>query len=604
MSVSGPAPARDPEPPFGRVLVANRGEIAIRVARACRELGIAPVAVYGPGEEDAPHVRAADDAYRIPSDAALPYLDIPALIEVARRAGADAVHPGYGFLAENAAFAEACAEAGLVFVGPPPEAIRAMGEKIRARAIAAAAGVPMVPGTDGPVATREDAAREAKRIGYPVAVKASGGGGGRGFRVAPDAAALPDAFAGASAEAARSFANPEVYLERYVARPRHVEIQVMAGADGEVVVLGERDCSIQRRHQKLVEEAPAPGLPDATRAAMGEAAAALARAVDYRGAGTVEFLLGEDGAFYFLEMNTRIQVEHPVTEAVTGIDLVKEQLRVAAGLPLSFRQEDVRPTGHAIECRINAEDPGRSFAPAPGTVTAYRAPAGFGVRVESATESGTVILPTYDSMIAKLVAWGRDRDEAVDRMARALAEFRVEGVPTTIPFHRNVMAHPAFRAGGVSTAFIPEHPEVIPPAADVPAAPDDAAPQPAREVTAEVNGRRFSVRLHGWPDGVPSADGGRSGTGGALAHRPGPRHAARAGAPAANGPELPSPIQGTVLRITVEPGQAVSRGETVCIVEAMKMENEVVAHRDGVIEEILVSPGASVRIGEALARIA
>jgi acetyl-CoA/propionyl-CoA carboxylase biotin carboxyl carrier protein len=605
--------------PFARVLIANRGEIAVRVARACRELGVSPVAVYGPGEEDAPHVRAADDAYRLPSDAPLPYLDIRAVVEVAARAGAAAVHPGYGFLAENAAFAEACAEAGLVFVGPPPAAIRAMGEKIGSRALALAAGVPTVAGTDGPVATAEEALREAAGIGYPVAVKASGGGGGRGFRVANDAAALPDAFAGASSEAARSFANPEVYLERYFPRSRHVEIQVLAGADGEVVVLGERDCSIQRRHQKLVEETPAPGLPDATRRAMGEAAAALARAVGYRNAGTVEFLLAEDGAFFFLEMNTRIQVEHPVTEMATGIDLVKEQLRIAAGRPLPFRQEDVRPTGHAIECRINAEDPGRGFAPAPGVITGFRAPAGFGVRVETAAEAGTAILPAYDSLIAKLVVWGRDREEAIARMARALAEFTVEGVPTTLPFHRHVMAHPAFRAGEVSTAFIAEHPEVVPPPAD-PATgtgsgvgPDAAGPSPAREVVAEVNGRRFAVRLLNWPDPAATAAGpsrGRMGNGAAgraparpAVGRAGAGTGSRGVAPSANGPDLPSPIQGTVLRVAVEPGQSVRRGDPVCVVEAMKMENEVAAHRDGTVEAVLVAAGAAVRVGEALARI-
>jgi acetyl-CoA/propionyl-CoA carboxylase biotin carboxyl carrier protein len=589
-----PAPA----PPFRRVLVANRGEIAVRVVRACRELGCEAVAVYGPGEERARHVRLADDAWRLPSDAPLPYLDIAATVEAARRSGAEAVHPGYGFLAENAEFAEACAAAGLVFVGPPPAAIRAMGEKVAARAVAAAAGVPVVPGSAGPVATAEEAAAEAARIGFPVAVKAAGGGGGRGFRVAGSAAELPEAFAGASGEAGRSFANPDVYLERYLERPRHVEIQLLAGADGGVVVLGERDCSVQRRHQKLIEEAPAPGLPAATRVAMGEAAAALATAVGYRGAGTVEFLVGPDGAFFFLEMNTRIQVEHPVTEEVTGIDLVKEQLLVAAGRPLSFDPAAVETRGHAVECRINAEDPGRGFAPAPGLITAYAEPGGFGVRVESAAEAGSAILPAYDSLIAKLVVWGRDREEAVARMARALAEFDVGGVPTTIPFHRAVMAHPPFRAGAVSTSFLVDYPEVIPSPAAVSPVPVPDAP-PAADVVAEVNGRRFAVRLSGLVGAAarPAGRGPKSATG-----RP-PARASGAGTDGASGPDLTSPLQGTVVRVLVEPGQGVQAGEPVCVVEAMKMENELVSHRDGTVEAVLVAVGQAIAVGDAVARI-
>ena len=588
-------------PPFRRVLVANRGEIALRVVRACRELGIASVAVYGPGEERAPHVRAADDAYRIPSDAPLPYLDIPAVVATARQAGAEAVHPGYGFLAENAAFADACRAAGLVFVGPSAEAIRAMGDKVAARRIAAAAGVPTVPGTAEPVASAAEAADWAAAHGYPVAVKAAGGGGGRGFRVARDAAALPEAFAGAAGEAARSFANPTVYLERYLERPRHVEVQLFADRHGHVVAVGDRDCSIQRRHQKLIEEAPAPGLPETTRRAMAEAAVALGTAVGYEGAGTLEFLLLPDGNFFFLEMNTRIQVEHPVTEMVTGIDLVKEQLRVAAGAPLSFGPGDVAPRGQAIECRVNAEDPGRGFAPAPGTVTAYEAPAGFGVRVESASEAGSAILPAYDSLVAKLVAWGRDREEATDRMARALAEFRVEGVPTTIPFDRNVMAHPAFRAAALSTAFLDDHPEVVPPAAPPPDAAGDAAPPAAREVVAEVNGRRFVVRLH--DDGQPVAASPRPGAAGRAA-RPS-RRAGAGPAVAANGSgnDLLSPIQGTVVRLLVAEGETVAAGQTVCVVEAMKMENEVAAHRAGEVAALAVAPGDAVRPGDRLATI-
>ncbi|MFM9107650.1 MAG: acetyl-CoA carboxylase biotin carboxylase subunit [Chloroflexota bacterium] len=593
-----------PRPPFARVLIANRGEIAVRIARACRELGCLAVAVYGAGEEDAAHVRAADEAYRLASDAPLPYLDGEAVIAAARQAGAQAVHPGYGFLSENAGFAEACAAAGLVFVGPPAAAIRAMGEKIASREIAAAAGVPVVPGSDGPVATPEEAAAAAERIGYPVAIKASGGGGGRGFRVARSAAELPEAFAGASGEATRSFANPDVYLERYLERPRHVEMQVIGGPDGQIVVPGERDCSIQRRHQKLVEETPAPHFQPETRARMAEAAAALARAVGDRNAGTVEFILAADGAFYFLEMNTRIQVEHPVTELVTGIDLVKEQIGVAAGLPLSFTQEDVRPRGHAIECRINAEDPGRGFAPSPGTLSACREPGGFGVRVETAMAAGAAILPQYDSMIAKLAVWGRDRDEAIARMARALAEYEVAGVATTIPFHRNVMAHPAFRAGDVSTAFIPEHPEVIPPpfAGAAAGAGEDRSPE-TRDLVAEVNGRRFAVRLVGAGLGGSGARSGGGGNTGASRAGGAARRAGASRMPASDGPEVASPIQGTVVRIVAEAGAAVARGDVLLVVEAMKMENEIAAHRDGTLEAVLAEIGAAVKIGDVVARI-
>ena len=589
-------------PPFRRVLVANRGEIAVRVVRACRELGIEAFAVYGDGEEYALHVRAADDAYRIEgARAALPYLDVEAIVAIARRAGAEAVHPGYGFLAENAAFAEACAAAGLVFVGPPPAAIRAMGDKVEARRIAAAAGVPVVPGSDGPVNSVEEARVWADRHGYPVAVKAAGGGGGRGFRVARDAKGLAAAFEGSAGEARRYFANPVVYLERYLERPRHVEIQLFADDHGTVVSLGERDCSIQRRHQKLLEETPSPAVTPDARRSLGEAAVALARAVAYRNAGTVEFLLDAEGRFAFLEMNTRIQVEHPVTEMVTGIDLVKEQVRVAAGLPLSFGEADIQPRGHAIECRINAEDVGRDFAPAPGVLTRYRAPAGFGVRVDAAMETGAAILAAYDSLIAKLVVWGRDREEAIARGRRALAEFAIAGVPTTIPFHRAVLDHPEFLAGGATTAFLAEHPEVLPTATTdaAPAAGADDRSAP-REVVAEVNGRRFAIRVFGELGGAASA---------AVRRAPPPPDRAKSGTAgrgarfSANGTELASPVQGTVVRVAVDPGQAVSRGAVVCVVEAMKMENELVAHRDGTVETLRVAAGDSVRVGDVVAVI-
>ena len=583
-------------PPFPSVLVANRGEIAVRVIRACHELGIAAVAVYGEGEENAVHVRAADDAYRIPAGIGLAYLDIEAMIAVAHRAEAAAIHPGYGFLAENAAIAEACQAAGLVFVGPPAAAIRAMGNKVEARRVAAGAGLPIVPGSEGPVASIADAAAWADRYGYPVAVKAAGGGGGRGFRVARRPAELEEAFAGAAGEAGRFFANPVVYLERYLERPRHVEVQLLADDHGNVVYLGERDCSIQRRHQKLIEEAPAPGLSAETRDALAEAAVTLARAVDYRNAGTVEFLLDGDGHFAFLEMNTRIQVEHPVTEAVTGIDLVKEQIRVAAGRPLSFTAADVVPRGHALECRINAEDAGRDFAPQPGVVTGYREPGGFGIRVDAAMEAGGIVPPAYDSLIAKLIVWGRDRDEAIARMRRALADFVVEGVPTTIPFHRAMMDHPVFLAGEATTTFLSEHPDVLPPPAAA-AETREAGETTPRETIAEVNDRRFVVRLFGGPPVSPVArrQAPRLSRAG---ERPGTR-----GVPAMDGHDLASPIQGTVLRVAVDVGQPVSRGDVVCVVEAMKMENELTAHRDGAIEALQVAAGDAVKIGDVVAVI-
>ena len=589
-------------PPFDRLLIANRAEIAVRIIRACRELGVETVAIYASGEENVPHVRQADDAYLIPSDLPLPYLDIDAIIEVARRAGASAVHPGYGFLAENADFAGACARAGLTFVGPGPDAIRAMGDKIEARRLASAAGIPITAGSEGGIASADEARAWAGAHGYPVAIKAAGGGGGRGFRVAASAAEIEAAYTGASSEASRSFANPIVYVEQYLEHPRHVEVQILADNEGRVAVLGDRDCSVQRRHQKLIEEAPAPGLPDGVRQRMAEASIALARGVDYRSAGTLEFMVTPDHQFYFLEMNTRIQVEHPVTEMVTGVDIVKEQIRIASGLPISFADADVTPRGHAIECRINAEDPGRSFAPVPGVVRDYREPAGFGIRVDSAMEPGGEISPAYDSMIAKLIAWGRDRSEAIARMQRALADFEVTGVPTTIPFHRAVMADPGFRDAIPTTTFLVEHPDVIPPPAVIDQ-PDQASSDGQDELTerlvAEVNGRRFVVRL---PALVGTATNGA--TRPAVSRRPGPPSASggRSGG-GAGGAELTSPIQGTVLRVLAEAGQAVRQGDVICIVEAMKMENELVAHRDGTLAEVRVTPGATVRIRDVVAVI-
>ena len=575
--------------PFKKVLIANRGEIALRIMRACHELGVATIAVYSEGELNAPHVRYAAEAFRIPSERPLPYLDIPALISVARQSGANAIHPGYGFLAENAEFAAACADSGLTFIGPSPEAIAAMGDKVAARRVALTAGAPLVPGSSGPVDA--DGARTfGEQYGYPIALKAAAGGGGRGFRVARNADEVEDAFQGASGEAARYFADDRVYVERYLDHPRHIEIQIFADLHGNCVALGERDCSIQRRHQKLIEESPSPAIDAATRKRMQETAVRLARAVDYVGAGTVEFLF-QDGEFFFLEMNTRIQVEHPVTEMISGVDLVTEQIRVAAGAVLSFN--DVVLNGHAIECRINAEDPARGFAPTPGTITEYRSPSGFGIRVESAAESSYQILPQYDSLVAKLIAWGRNRDEAVARLRRALGDFQVAGVPTTIPFHLQVATNAAFVSGDYDTRFLDRYPELLTVPASSPAldgSVNDNSATTAEHFVVEVSGKRFDVVLHGHARATT---------------RRAPRLSlGRRGPSASNGRgEVVSPIQGTVLRVTVEAGDTVRAGDLICVVEAMKMENEITAPQDGIVRQIGVVAGETVQTGAMLAII-
>nr|MBO2495832.1 acetyl-CoA carboxylase biotin carboxylase subunit [Bacillota bacterium] len=440
---------------FKKVLIANRGEIAVRVIRACRELGIATAAVYSQADQDSLHVKLADEAYCIgPAPSRDSYLNMTNLISTATLIGADAVHPGYGFLAENADFAELCAACGITFIGPHPDAISKMGDKTTARETMKRAGVPVVPGTEGVIEDLDAALETAASIGYPVMVKATAGGGGKGMRVVHSEDELRRTIRMAQQEAEANFGNPGVYLEKYLSRPRHVEIQILADQHGNVIHLGERDCSIQRRYQKLIEEAPSPALTPELRERMGQAAVAAAKAVNYSGAGTVEFLLDRDGNFYFMEMNTRIQVEHPVTEWITGVDLVKEQIRVAAGEPLSIRQEDVKLDGWAIECRINAEDPDRNFMPSPGTIQFYLPPGGAGVRVDSAAYSGYRIPPYYDSMIAKLIVWGKDRDEAIRRMVRALSEFAIEGVKTTIPFHLKLLNHPKFLEGDVHIQFL------------------------------------------------------------------------------------------------------------------------------------------------------
>jgi len=442
---------------FNKILVANRGEIAIRVMRAARELGVKTVAVYSDADKDAPHVAYADEAYPIgPAPATLSYLHIPNIINAAVHTGAEAIHPGYGFLSETDHFARICETWGLVFIGPPAEAIEKMGIKAEARRMMQEAGVPVVPGTQGTVSDMEEAQRVAEAIGYPILVKASFGGGGRGIRIVENSSELAEAIERASREAKSAFGNGEVYLEKYLDNPRHIEIQVIADKHGNIVTLGERESSLQRRRQKVLEEAPSAGMTEALRRQMSQAAAQAARAVNYSSAGTLEFLLDKSGQFYFMEMNTRVQVEHPCTEMVTGVDIVKEQIRVAAGLPLSITQEQVEMRGWSIECRINAEDPAQQFRPSPGTVTVWEEPGGPWVRVDAAARAGYVVQPFYDSLLAKLVVWGRDRAEAIARMRRALDEFHVEGVATTIPLHRQLMEDEAFQAGDIHINFLAE----------------------------------------------------------------------------------------------------------------------------------------------------
>ncbi|MCC6628870.1 MAG: biotin/lipoyl-binding protein [Chloroflexi bacterium] len=587
MARSRPA-RRQEESAVRRVLVANRSEIALRVMRACHELELETVAVYDEAEGRAPHVRYAGAAVAVPTgDAGRPYLNAAGLIEAARQVGADAIYPGYGFLAESPAFARAVHAAGLTWVGPPAAAIAIMGDKVAARALAHAAGVPIVPGSAEALGDWHDVLPLAEEWGYPVAIKAAGGGGGRGFRVARGPDEVRAAVEGATREAELFFGNAAVYAERYIERPRHVEVQVLFDSHGAGVHLGERDCSVQRRHQKLIEEAPSPAVDGALRATLGETALRLARAAAYVSAGTVEFLLAPDGRFYFLEMNTRIQVEHTVTEMVTGIDLVKAQLRIAAGAPLGIEQAAVVWRGHAIQVRVNAEDAGADFRPTPGRISEYSEPTGFGIRVDAGVGRGDAISPRYDSLVAKLIAWGEDRPEALARLRRALHDYRIEGVPTTIPFHQRVLANPVFQAGAATTDFLEREDPTHGLAPAVPPNPDDERAATTYEV--EVNGRPYAVRVY------------EPRTGSGAARRPDARrrtsdHAAPPGA-------VISPIQGTVVKIAVADGQHVARGEVLLVVEAMKMENEIIAPAAGTVAELAVAVGATVQVGAVLVRL-
>jgi acetyl-CoA/propionyl-CoA carboxylase biotin carboxyl carrier protein len=586
-------------PPFSKVLVVNRGEIAIRVFRTLRELGIGCVAVYSEPDRAARHVRFADEAYLLgggaPADS---YLAADRVIDAAQRAGAEAVHPGYGFLAENAGFARAVEAAGMTWIGPPPEAIEAMGSKIAARERMRAAGVPIVPGTTRPLASAEELVALGDELGWPLAIKASAGGGGKGLKVVRTRKEAERAFESARREGEAYFSDATVYVERYLEDPRHVEVQVLADAHGNVVHLGERDCTIQRRHQKLVEETPSPAVDEELRERIGAIAVDAARAVGYRSAGTIEGLLSRDGEYFFLEMNTRIQVEHTVTEMVLGIDLVREQVLIAAGEPLSLRQEDVRLRGHAIECRVNAEDASNGFLPSPGRITSYREPAGPGVRVDSGVEEGAEILPLYDPMIAKLITHGSDREHARRRMLRALAEFEIGGVTTLLGFHRALLEHPCFVAGETCHGVV-ESEQLAQRAQDlskedmyahvtttVARASDGRLRERVRAV--ELDGRRYDVRIlepePPWRE---------------LARRR--RERARGAHHGAGGRDaVVSPMQGTVLAVEVADGDEVVAGQVLCVVEAMKMENEVHAHRGGVVRELSVAPGQPVTTGQVI----
>ncbi|HEY4895018.1 MAG TPA: acetyl-CoA carboxylase biotin carboxylase subunit [Solirubrobacteraceae bacterium] len=595
---------------FTKVLIANRGEIAVRIVRALDELEVASVAVYSELDRDAPHVRRAGEAYNLgEGPAAENYLSVEKILDVARRSGAEAIHPGYGFLAENAPFAAACEEAGIVFIGPPASAIEAMGSKTKARELMQAAGVPIVPGTTEPVATVTDALRIAKdEIGFPVAVKAAGGGGGKGFRVALSEEEMEGAFEGSSREGEKFFSDPTVYLERYLHDPRHVEVQILADRHGNVIHLGERDCSIQRRHQKVIEESPAPEwvVDPQIRERIGQIGVNAAKAVDYVGAGTIEGLFSAVGdgepEYFFLEMNTRVQVEHCVTEMTTGIDIVKEGIRAAAGEELSYAQEDVELRGHAIECRINAEDASKNFAPAPGKIGAYREPTGPGVRVDSGVEGGGEVSPMYDPMVAKLIVWDADRKQATKRMLRALDEYEIEGLKTLIPFHKALLASEQWARGDTCRELLEDKKWLktlaFPP--PTPPAEGDEEEKVEQSYAVEVSGRRFDVRVVGPAFGGGAAVGASSNGGGRAAPKRGERKASSG----AGGPDvLPSPLQGNMWKVLVKAGDTVEEGQLLCIIEAMKMENEITAHKAGKIVDLPISEGAPIQAGAPIATI-
>jgi acetyl-CoA/propionyl-CoA carboxylase biotin carboxyl carrier protein len=581
--------------PVTKVLVANRGEIAVRVIRAAKDAGLGSVAVYADPDRDAPHVRLADEAFALGgSTAAESYLVIDKLLDAAARSGADAVHPGYGFLSENADFAQAVLDAGLTWIGPSPQAIRDLGDKVTARHIALKAGAPLVPGTKDPVEKAEEIVAFAEEHGLPVAIKAAFGGGGRGLKVARTKEEIPELFESATREAVAAFGRGECFVERYLDKPRHVEAQILADKHGNVIVVGTRDCSLQRRHQKLVEEAPAPFLSEEQRATIHKSAKAICKEAGYSGAGTVEYLVGVDGTISFLEVNTRLQVEHPVSEETAGIDLVREMFRIAAGEKLAIT-EDPQPRGHSIEFRINGEDAGRNFLPAPGTVTRFVAPSGPGVRVDSGVESGSVIGGQFDSMLAKLIVTGSDRTNALERSRRALDELVAEGLATVIPFHRAIVRDPAFigdeNGFSVHTRWIEtEFDNRIEPYTDGAEA-EEA--EPRQNVVVEVGGRRLEVSLPG-----DLALGGGGNGGGATKSKP--RKRGSGSKAAVSGDAVTAPMQGTIVKVAVEEGQQVEAGELIVVLEAMKMENPVTAHKAGTVTGLSVEVGSAVTQGTAL----
>jgi len=595
-----------------KVLIANRGEIAVRIVRACRDAGLASVAVYADQDLDALHVTMADEAYALEGQsAAETYLSVEKILKRAAGSGADAIHPGYGFLAENAGFARAVIDAGLTWIGPPPAAIDALGDKVAARRIATLVGAPLAPGTDGPVSGVAEVEAFAAEHGLPVAIKAAFGGGGRGLKVVHEAGQIAEMYESAVREAVAAFGRGECFVERYLERPRHVETQCLADQHGEVVVVSTRDCSLQRRHQKLVEEAPAPFLTEAQRDRLYESSKAIMREAGYVGAGTCEFLVGQDGTVSFLEVNTRLQVEHPVSEEVSGLDLVREMFRIADGQPLGYADPDLR--GHSIEFRVNAEDPGRNFLPAPGTITRWRAPSGPGVRVDAGYTAGMTVPQAFDSLLAKLIVTGATRQQALERSRRALAEFEVGGMPTVLAFHRAVVRDEAFtgepfsvHTRWIETEFAAQIPPFAPEADQEGAG--AAAPGGAGErerIVVEVGGKRLDVVL---PAGLGmtagAAAGGAAGTGaagrGAVRPRPGrARKAAGAG-----GDALTSPMQGTIVKIVAEEGQRVSAGDTVVVLEAMKMEQPLTAHKDGTVTGLAVEIGQTVSAGTIICQLA
>lgn len=579
------------------VLIANRAEIAVRVIRACRDAGLRSIAVYADSDRDAPHAQLADEAYALEGQtAADTYLRIDKLLAVAKRSGADAVHPGYGFLSENADFAQAVIDAGLTWIGPSPEAIRALGDKVTARHIALAAGAPLVAGTPEPVNGPDEVVAFAREHGLPIAIKAAFGGGGRGLKVARTIEEIPELFDSAVREAQAAFGRGECFVERYLDKPRHVEAQVLADQHGTVVVVGTRDCSLQRRHQKLVEEAPAPFLTDEQRSRIHESARAICKQASYTGAGTVEFLVGADGTVSFLEVNTRLQVEHPVTEETSGIDLVLEQFRIAEGQPLGYTT-DPAPRGHSIEFRINGEDAGRGFLPAPGTVARLVLPTGPGVRVDAGVEEGTVIGGSFDSLLAKVIITGADRQQALARARRALAEMTLDGIATVLPFHRAVVADPAFAPTDPQQPFT-VHTRWIETEFDnqIPAYTGEASTsveEPRETLTVEVAGKRLEVS-------VPASFGGAKPTAPAARRR----SKTGSGTKAASGDTVTSPMQGTVVKVAVSNGDIVSAGDLIVVLEAMKMEQPITAHKDGTVTNLKAEVGATVTAGTPLAEIA